>query len=105
MAMYKKVGVSPLGGCLPMLVQLPILFAMFRFFPSSIELRQEAFLWADDLSSYDAILSWDFTIPIISQFYGNHISLFTDENNSQIAKLQVIQYQKIKLKLVVEYSS
>lgn len=77
MAMYKKVGVSPLGGCLPMLVQLPILFAMFRFFPSSIELRQEAFLWADDLSSYDAILSWDFVIPIISNFYGNHISLFT----------------------------
>ena len=77
MAMYKKVGVNPMGGCLPMLVQMPILFAMFRFFPSSIELRQKAFLWADDLSSYDSILSWDIDIPLISSFYGNHISLFT----------------------------
>ena len=77
MAMYKKVGVNPMGGCLPMLVQMPILFAMFKFFPTSIELRQEAFLWADDLSSYDAILSWQTNIPIISSVYGNHISLFT----------------------------
>ncbi|MCG8410956.1 MAG: membrane protein insertase YidC [Bacteroidales bacterium] len=77
MAMYKKVGVNPMGGCLPMLIQMPILFAMFRFFPASIELRQKAFLWADDLSSYDAILSWDFNIPLISSIYGNHISLFT----------------------------
>ena len=77
MAMYKKVGVSPMGGCIPMLVQMPILFAMFRFFPSSIELRQKAFLWADDLSSYDSILSWDIDIPLISTFYGNHVSLFT----------------------------
>ncbi|MBU8892025.1 MAG: membrane protein insertase YidC, partial [Bacteroidales bacterium] len=73
MAMYKKVGVNPMGGCIPMLIQMPILFAMFRFFPSSIELRQQAFLWADDLSSYDSILDLPFTIPA----YGDHISLFT----------------------------
>jgi YidC/Oxa1 family membrane protein insertase len=77
MALYKKAGVSPLGGCLPMLLQFPILFAMFRFFPTSIELRQESFLWAKDLSTYDAIISWNANIPIISSIYGNHISLFT----------------------------
>ncbi len=77
MALYKKAGVNPMGGCIPMLIQFPILIALFRFFPSSIELRQEAFLWADDLSSYDAIISWSADIPIISQFYGNHVSLFT----------------------------
>jgi len=73
MALYKKVGVSPMGGCLPMLLQLPILFAMFRFFPTSIELRQQSFLWATDLSTYDSILDLPFTIP----FYGDHVSLFT----------------------------
>ncbi|PCH93593.1 MAG: membrane protein insertase YidC [Bacteroidetes bacterium] len=75
MAMYKKTGVNPLGGCLPMVVQMPILIAMYRFFPSSIELRQKAFLWADDLSAYDSIYDFpnDFSIP----FYGDHISLFT----------------------------
>jgi len=73
MALYKKVGVSPLGGCLPMLLQMPILFAMFRFFPTSIELRQQSFLWATDLSTYDSILDLPFTIP----FYGDHVSLFT----------------------------
>ncbi|RLD61604.1 MAG: membrane protein insertase YidC [Bacteroidetes bacterium] len=72
MALYKKVGVNPMGGCLPMLFQMPILFAMFRFFPSSIELRHQGFLWATDLSSYDSILSLPFTIP----FYGDHVSLF-----------------------------
>lgn len=77
MAMYKKVGVNPMGGCIPMAIQMPILFAMFRFFPSSIELRQQAFLWADDLSSYDSIFSWTTDIPLISNVYGNHISLFT----------------------------
>jgi YidC/Oxa1 family membrane protein insertase len=77
MALYKKAGVSPLGGCLPMLLQFPILFAMFRFFPTSIELRQQSFLWATDLSTYDSILSWKATIPILSNIYGNHISLFT----------------------------
>lgn len=77
MALYKKVGVSPMGGCLPMLLQMPILFAMFRFFPTSIELRQESFLWAEDLSTYDAIISWSANIPYISNIFGNHISLFT----------------------------
>lgn len=72
MALYKKAGVNPMGGCLPMLLQFPILIAMFFFFPTSIELRQESFLWATDLSSYDSILSLPFTIP----FYGNHVSLF-----------------------------
>lgn len=73
MAMYKKAGVSPLGGCLPMLLQMPILFAMFQFFPAAIELRQQAFLWATDLSSYDSILTLPWDIP----FYGAHVSLFT----------------------------
>lgn len=77
MALYKKAGVSPMGGCLPMLLQMPILFAMFRFFPASIELRQQPFLWATDLSTYDSIFEWSTNIPLISQFYGNHISLFT----------------------------
>ena len=73
MALYRKAGVSPFGGCLPMLFQFPILIAMFRFFPASIELRQKGFLWADDLSSYDSILSLPWDIP----FYGSHVSLFT----------------------------
>lgn len=73
MALYKSAGVSPMGGCWPMLLQMPFLFAMFKFFPSSIELRGESFLWATDLSSYDSILSLPFTIP----FYGDHVSLFT----------------------------
>ena len=71
-ALYKKAGVSPMAGCLPMLLQLPILYAMFRFFPASIELRQQPFLWADDLSTFDSILDLPFNIPI----YGDHISLF-----------------------------
>lgn len=73
MKMFSKLGVSPLSGCLPMLFQMPFLFAMFFFFPNSIELRQESFLWAHDLSTYDSILSLPFTIP----FYGSHVSLFT----------------------------
>jgi len=73
MDLYKRAGVNPMGGCLPMLLQMPILFAMFRFFPVSIELRQEHFLWATDLSTYDSILTLPFTIPM----YGNHVSLFT----------------------------
>ena len=72
MALYNKAGVSPMGGCLPMLIQMPILIAMFRFFPASIELRGKSFLWSDDLSSYDSILDLPFNIP----FYGDHISLF-----------------------------
>lgn len=72
MALYKKAGVNPMSGCIPMLLQFPILIAMFRFFPASIELRQEAFLWADDLSAYDSVLNLGFNIP----FYGDHVSLF-----------------------------
>jgi YidC/Oxa1 family membrane protein insertase len=72
MALYKKTGVSMFGGCLPMLLQFPILFAMFRFFPASFELRQESFLWAEDLSAYDSILDLPFNIPL----YGDHVSLF-----------------------------
>ncbi|MBK9626981.1 MAG: membrane protein insertase YidC [Flavobacteriales bacterium] len=77
MELYRKAGVNPASGCLPMLVQMPVLFAMFRFFPSSIELRQQSFLWADDLSTFDSIYSWSAQIPLISSMYGNHISLFT----------------------------
>lgn len=73
MALYQKVGINPLSGCIPMLLQMPILFAMFNFFPNSIELRQQSFLWAHDLSTYDSILNLPFNIP----FYGNHVSLFT----------------------------
>ena len=73
MNLYRKAGVNPMGGCLPMLFQFPILIAMFRFFPASIDLRQNAFLWADDLSAYDSIYYLGFEIP----FYGSHISLFT----------------------------
>ena len=72
MALYKKAGVNPMGGCLPMLLQLPILYAMFMFFPTSIELRQQSFLWVKDLSTYDSILDLPFKIP----FYGDHVSLF-----------------------------
>jgi YidC/Oxa1 family membrane protein insertase len=77
MELYKKVGINPMGGCLPMLLQMPILFAMFKFFPSSIELRQESFLWATDLSTYDSIIEWSTYIPLLSNIYGNHVSLFT----------------------------
>ena len=73
MELYGKVGVNPLSGCIPMLLQMPILLAMFNFFPNSIELRQAGFLWADDLSSYDSIMNLPFNIP----FYGDHVSLFT----------------------------
>ena len=72
MNLYKRAGINPMGGCLPMLLQFPILFAMFRFFPASIELRQQSFLWADDLSAYDSILDLPFRIPL----YGDHVSLF-----------------------------
>lgn len=70
--LYSKAGVNPIGGCIPQLLQFPILIAMYRFFPASIELRQESFLWADDLSTYDSIMSLPFEIP----FYGDHVSLF-----------------------------
>ncbi|HPH81628.1 MAG TPA: membrane protein insertase YidC [Flavobacteriales bacterium] len=72
MELYRSAGVNPLGGCLPMLFQIPILFALFNFFPNAIELRQESFLWAEDLSTYDSIITLPFEIP----FYGTHVSLF-----------------------------
>jgi len=71
--LYQQAGVNPLSGCIPILLQMPILFAMFYLFPNSIELRQQSFLWADDLSAYDSVLNLPFTIPL----YGNHVSLFT----------------------------
>lgn len=73
MALYRKVGVNPMGGCIPILIQFPFLIAMFRFFPASFELRQQSFLWADDLSSYDSIINLPFEI----WQFGAHISLFT----------------------------
>jgi YidC/Oxa1 family membrane protein insertase len=76
MKLYNKAGVNPMAGCLPALMQIPVFYALFQFFPSAIELRQKSFLWAEDLSSFDAIFSWKQHIPVISGFYGNHISLF-----------------------------
>lgn len=76
MALYKKAGVSPMSGCLPMLLQWPVLFALFSFFPTCFELRGQSFLWVEDLSAYDAIVSWDTYIPLITPYFGNHISLF-----------------------------
>ncbi|MDR0413407.1 MAG: membrane protein insertase YidC [Dysgonamonadaceae bacterium] len=76
MELYKQVGVSPMAGCLPMLLQMPFLLALFWFFPSAIELRQQSFLWATDLSTYDSLIHWDTYIPFISKYLGNHISLF-----------------------------
>lgn len=90
MALYKKAGVNPLGGCIPGLLQLPILIAMFRFFPSSIELRQQSFLWADDLSTYDSIMNLPFTIP----FYGSHVSLFT-----LLMTISTIIYTKVNMQM------
>lgn len=77
MKLYRSAGVNPLGGCLPMLFQLPILLSMYYMFPSFIEFRQQHFLWCDDLSTYDSILSWTTNIPFLSSVYGNHVSLFT----------------------------
>lgn len=109
MALYKKAGVNPLGGCLPMLLQMPILIAMFRFFPASIELRQQSFLWATDLSSYDSIWTFGY-VPVIDYLYGDHVSLFTllmtistimytrmndqfsGANNPQMAQMKWIMY-------------
>lgn len=72
MDLYKRAGVSPMGGCLPTLLTFPILWAMFRFFPASIELRQQGFLWAKDLSTYDSIVDFGTRVPLI----GDHLSLF-----------------------------
>ena len=76
MALYSKAGASPMSGCLPMLLQMPILFAMFTFFPNCIELRGQSFLWAHDLAAPDAIISWSGHIPLVTEYFGNHISLF-----------------------------
>lgn len=76
MALYSQAGANPMSGCLPMLLQMPVLIAMFAFFPSCIELRGQSFLWAHDLSAPDAIISWSTNIPIITKYFGNHISLF-----------------------------
>lgn len=76
MALYSLAGASPFGGCIPMLLQMPFLIAMFTFFPSCIELRGESFLWAKDLSAPDVIFSWTAQIPIITNYFGNHVSLF-----------------------------
>ncbi len=76
MALYSQAGANPMSGCLPMLLQMPILFAMFSFFPSCIELRGQSFLWCHDLAAPDAIISWSGNIPIITEYFGNHISLF-----------------------------
>lgn len=89
MNLYKRAGINPMAGCLPMLLQFPILVAMFRFFPASIELRQQSFLWADDLSSYDSILNLPFSIP----FYGAHVSLFC-----LLMTIAQIFYTKITMK-------
>lgn len=73
MKLYQQVGINPVSGCIPMLLQMPILFSLFFFFPNAVELRQQAFLWAHDLSTYDSIINLPFNIP----FYGDHVSLFT----------------------------
>ena len=86
MDIYKRAGINPMGGCLPMLLQFPILWAMFRFFPASIELRQQSFLWADDLSAYDSIIDFGMRIPLI----GDHISLF-----ALLMALSMFFYSKI----------
>jgi YidC/Oxa1 family membrane protein insertase len=96
MALYKKAGVNPMSGCVPMVIQLPILIALFRFFPSSIELRQQSFLWAHDLSTYDSVLDLPFTIP----FYGDHVSLFT-----LLMALSTVAYTYVNSKMMDTGSS
>ncbi|GHT30171.1 membrane protein insertase YidC [Bacteroidia bacterium] len=76
MDLYSRAGASPMSGCLPMLLQMPFWLALFQLFPASIELRQQSFLWAKDLSAYDAIVSWNTYIPLVTPYFGNHISLF-----------------------------
>jgi YidC/Oxa1 family membrane protein insertase len=76
MALYSSAGANLMSGCLPMLLQMPVLIALYWLFPTTIELRQQGFLWAEDLSTYDAVISWNTNIPFISSFIGNHISLF-----------------------------
>ena len=90
MELYKKAGINPLGGCIPLLIQLPILWAMFRFFPASIELRGESFLWADDLSAYDSIVTLPFSIP----WYGDHVSLFALLMSIALVLFSYFSYQQ-----------
>ncbi|MFI3281504.1 MAG: membrane protein insertase YidC [Rikenellaceae bacterium] len=90
MELYKKAGINPMGGCIPMLIQMPIIIAMFRFFPASIELREQPFLWASDLSSYDSILNLPFNIP----FYGDHVSLFALLMTASMFVYSYLNYQQ-----------
>lgn len=76
MELYSRAGANPMAGCLPMLLQFPVLIAMFAFFPSCIELRGQSFLWAKDLSAPDAIITWTGNIPLVTEYFGNHVSLF-----------------------------
>ena len=86
MKLYSKAGVNPMAGCIPALLQIPIFYSLFQFFPSSFDLRQKSFLWADDLSSYDSVLQLPFNIP----FYGNHVSLFP-----LLASIAIFFYMKM----------
>ena len=90
MKLYTKAGVNPMAGCIPALIQLPFMYASFQFFPAAIELRQKAFLWADDLSAFDSVLSWKQQIPILSSVYGNHVSLF-----ALLAAIAIFFYTKM----------
>ncbi|KIX22526.1 membrane protein [Flavobacterium sp. 316] len=90
MKLYSKAGVNPMAGCLPALMQMPVFYALFQFFPSMFDLRQQGFLWADDLSSYDAILTWKQHIPVITFITGNHISLF-----ALLAAIAIFFYMKM----------
>ena len=90
MKLYNKAGVNPMAGCIPALIQLPFMYASFQFFPAAIELRQKGFLWSDDLSSFDAILSWKQNIPGLSYTYGNHVSLF-----ALLAAIAIFFYTKM----------
>jgi len=90
MKLYNKAGVNPMAGCIPALIQLPFMYASFQFFPSAIELRQKSFLWAEDLSSFDAIVTWKTQIPVISSVYGNHVSLF-----ALMASVAIFFYMKM----------
>ncbi|MDR1336165.1 MAG: membrane protein insertase YidC [Tannerella sp.] len=76
MDLYSRAGASPMSGCVPMLLKMPILFALYQLFPTSFELRQKSFLWAKDLSTFDPVITWDFQIPLVSSMLGNHLSLF-----------------------------
>ncbi|MEO8235478.1 MAG: membrane protein insertase YidC [Flavobacterium sp.] len=90
MKLYNKAGVNPMAGCIPALIQIPFMYASFQFFPSAIELRQKGFLWSQDLSSFDTVLSWKQHIPVISAVYGNHVSLF-----ALLAAIAIFFYTKM----------